>query len=218
VLKTGTKMEKLLKAQYQWKLWVFIIANFSILVSIHLTSKIDINTISTVFNEFKVERGITLVLLPIITLILNGLVSSNLKSILVFWRLKNPLPGCRVFTEIALSDPRIEINVLEQKFGHLPDEPVKQNQLWYKIYKKHQEKKIILDSHINYLLSRDMASLGFLFLILYPIYLVISGLNNQSFLLFGIILISEYIILAITAQNYGKRFICNVLTEESSSD
>lgn len=218
VLKILAEKEKLLKAQYQWKLWIFIILNLSILISIHLTNKIDINTTRVVLNRLTLEKGIMLLLFPILTLVLNGLISSNLKSILVFWRIKNPLPGSRVFSEIASSDPRIDISVLERKIDHLPDDPIKQNQLWYRIYKKHQEENVIKDSHKNYLLSRDLTSLSFLFLIIYLLYLIISKLINQSFLLFGAILVFEYVILALTAQNYGKRFVCNVLAEESSSD
>ena len=70
---------------------------------------------------------------------------------------------------------------------------------------------MIFDSQRNFLLARDLTTISFLILIIFPIGLVVSGIKVTSVLIYAIALIGEYIILAITAQNYGKRFACNAL-------
>ena len=39
----------------------------------------------------------------------------------------------------------------------------------------------------------------------------------QKRIIYSLYLVMQYVVLAITAQNYGKRFVCNVLAEVSSS-
>jgi hypothetical protein len=51
----------------------------------------------------------------ILAMIFNGLVGGNFKAKLVFWRLHDPLPGCRAFSHYLHIDPRIDANVLQTK-------------------------------------------------------------------------------------------------------
>ncbi len=93
--------EKSLKEQNEAKLLAFLIINLSILI----------------YVRFNIEQSIGFISLPIAVHIINGLIDSNYKPMLVFWRIKCPLPGCRAFTELIQNDSRINIESLKRKFG-----------------------------------------------------------------------------------------------------
>jgi len=117
-----------------------------------LVSK-DINiTELTQFEKYLTAKNSVIAsFAPIISIVLNGLLSSNAKVILVFWRIKYPLPGSRVFSDLAKKDLRINLEKIREKYGYLPKDSIEQNKLWYRIYKLHESKITILDSHKNYL-------------------------------------------------------------------
>jgi ABC-type transport system involved in multi-copper enzyme maturation permease subunit len=159
--------------------------------------------------------GAWLLISGIVVTLLNGLMDSTFKAVLVFWRTPHPLPGCRAFSQFMTADPRIDSAVLEERYGCLPDEPVAQNQLWYKIYRKHRDNPVIADVHKKFLLTRDLTSISLLF---FPV-LSIAGFflleNHQVSLIYTAILMLVWIISCQAAKTYGARFVCNVLAEES---
>lgn len=69
-------------------------------------------------------------------LILCLVIPVNLKYMIIFWRLKNPLPGSRIFSELAVDDQRIDIKDLEGRYGKLPTEPREQKHCGIKFTKK----------------------------------------------------------------------------------
>ena len=143
-------------------------------------------------------------------LILCFVIPVNLKYMIIFWSLKNPLPGSRVFSELAVEDQRIDIKELEGRYGKLPTEPREQNALWYKIYKEKQNDKIINSSHGQWLLLREMAVLSLIFmLLLIPINLFINFGKIAN--IYGIILFAQYMIIRQAAINTAERFTCNVI-------
>jgi hypothetical protein len=152
------------------------------------------------------------------TVVVCGLPSLNLKYILIFWRWKNPLPGTRAFTQLMDTDPRIDTKALKQRYIPLPKEPAEQNQLWYKLYKKHQHDKTVLEAQKHFLLTRELNSISFLsLLILVPAGYFISS-NRQLWLIYFICLIVAFLVTALAARNYGSRFVTNVLAIESTTD
>lgn len=143
-------------------------------------------------------------------LILCFIIPSNSKSVIIFWRFKNPLPGCRVFSELAVKDPRIDVKELENRYGRLPIEPKAQNTLWYKIYKEKQNEKIIHSSHGHWLLFREITAISVMFaLLLAPISLFVTG-GKISFI-YAFALMVQYLILRQSAVNAAEQFTCNVL-------
>ena len=133
-----------------------------------------------------------------------------MKNVIVLWKLRNPLPACRVFTELAQNDPRIDINELREKHGKLPEDPVEQNRLWYKIYESKQNEPIILASHGRWLLFRELGAIALVFLLVSSSASLISSPGTDSAIYSGL-LSAQYILLSIAAQNTSKRFACNVL-------
>lgn len=97
---------------------------------------LNLNFANENYKKIFVENGIVTVVSTIITFILNGLLSSDFKAKLVFWKKENIYPGCRAFTDLLYRDCRIDKFALRQKYGELPIQPQDQNKLWYKMYKK----------------------------------------------------------------------------------
>jgi len=193
----------------------FIIINIIIFIAIYIYGKIGIKELQKIIELFTFRDGFILIAIPIITIVTNGILTSNIKSSLVFWKIKSPLPGCRIFSNLALHDPRIDFNKIIKKYGNIPHEPSAQNKLWYEIYKRHQEKTIIRESHKNYLLTRDLSGLAFIFLFIVILSLFFIELNLRIKLIYSLFLLLQYLIISISARNYGNRFACNVLAEDS---
>jgi hypothetical protein len=130
--------------------------------------------------------------------------------VIIFWKVKNPLPGSRAFTELALKDPRIDIKELENRYGKLPTEPRDQNALWYKIFKEKQDEKIIHASHGHWLLFREIVVISVMIaLLLVPISLFINFGKIST--IYAFLVLVQYLILRQVAVNAAERFTCNVL-------
>jgi hypothetical protein len=152
------------------------------------------------------------------TVVICGLLSSNLKYILIFWRWQNPLPGTRAFTHLMSKDPRIDTKILEERYAPLPTDPTDQNRLWYKLYKKHERDKSVLEAQKHFLLTRELNSVSFLSLFILGVagYFIFS--NQQLWMIYLIGLLATFLVTAIAARNYGSRFATNILAIESVAD
>lgn len=147
----------------------------------------------------------------------NDLLSPNIKAVLVFWRIRNALPGHRAFSEVAIRDPRIDMNILKERLGEFPANPIDQNTVWYQIYQTHKEAKEVREAHRNYLLFRDCASLTILIGIVAMTVSFFSKATFHQFLILIAITIVQFLICAISARNTGIRFVQNVLALECVS-
>jgi len=206
-----------LKSQYLFKLWIFIGFNFILFWMILVSKDINITELTQFEKYLTAKSSVIASFAPIISIVLNGLLSSNAKVILVFWRIKYPLPGSRVFSDLAKKDLRINLEKIREKYGYLPKDSIEQNKLWYRIYKLHESKITILDSHKNYLLCRDLTGLSAIFLVVFTIFtLIFVGVKMRTFY-YVLYLFIQFLFLSIAAQNYGNRFVCNVLAEESAN-
>lgn len=167
--------------------------------------EVKISNEALIFQNPLIAVGIHLSIL-----ILCFIIPVDIKNVVIFWRLKDPLPGCRVFTELICKDHRIDIKELEHKYGKLPTEPREQNTLWYKIYKERQDEKVILSSHGKWLLFREITIIALiLMLLLSPMSLLISF--DKSSTIYLALLIAQYFILRQATVNAAERFTCNVL-------
>lgn len=167
--------------------------------------EVKISNETLIFQNPLIAIGIHLSIL-----ILCFIIPVDIKNVIIFWRFKNSLPGCRVFTELICKDHRIDIKDLENKYGKLPTEPREQNTLWYKIYKEKQDEKIILSSHGKWLLFRECAIIALIFvLLLSPMSFLISV--DKSSTIYLILLIAQYFILRQATVNAAERFTYNVL-------
>ena len=98
--------------------------------------------------------------LPLPTLILDGIVTPDFKAVLVYWRQEHTLAGHRAFSVHAKVDRRVDVKVLEDKHGPLPDKASEPNELRYKLSKGTADKASVDQAHYSWLLSRDLTNLG----------------------------------------------------------
>ena len=159
------------------------------------------------------KNGLVVAMMPILVLVLSGLISAELKAILVFWRVKNALPGHRVFTKLAPCDARIDMNDLRRKLGDIPRAAKEQNTCWFKLYKKHESAPTVENPHRSFLLARDLASIALIFSIGGGFGLAFGGVKFTTVALYVVVMLAQYFLLAVVARNHGNRLVCNVIVE-----
>jgi hypothetical protein len=206
-----------LKSKNAVYLWTFIGANLAIFLSLFVGKGFTSSSVDHFWQRVTTKDGIIAASLPMLAIVLAGVLNDTGKARLVFWHWHNPLPGCRAFTHLIDTDPRIDVPTLKAKLGELPHDPQAQNALWYRLYKKHSADVKISEAHKIYLLTRDMASIAALFVVLFTIGVAAASLNWKTAALYAVGLTAQYLLVARAAQNYGTRFVLNVLSEESQS-
>ena len=168
--------------------------------------------LSNYYKNFKIEDGILVGLGSLIVIVFTGLISAEWKARIVFLKWKNPLPGHRSFTKLAKLDSRIDLKILEKKYGTLPVDEKEQNLLWYKIYKEYENEVIVKTSQSHFLLTRDLASVTIIVTIIIIMVMLIYKLGIGVIFIFFLVMTLHYFVLILSSQNYGRRFVCNVLT------
>lgn len=156
-----------LRQESRWHLFVVLAANLIILSAAITYGRIYLDELRGLVGEWIVGwRPLgSIAAAAIIATVANGLLSSQVKFRLVFWRWHSPLPGSRAFSHHLRRDARIDFPALERELGPFPSEPEAQNALWYRIYQAVQNEPAIKSVHRDFLLTRDCAGLGMLLLI-----------------------------------------------------
>lgn len=167
-------------------------------------------------TRLAVIRASLTALLPIPVLILSSLISSEHKAILVFWRRSHPLPGARAFTMHAPADYRIDLAKLKKNVGEFPTVERDQNSKWYGLYKQVDSDPLVMDSHKNYLLFRDIAVMSLLLVPTLPLVFHFSGVDSTRILVSAAWFIGQYLVTAFAARTTGIRFVQNVLAIHAS--
>jgi hypothetical protein len=170
----------------------------------------DLELLKTATGRFGVAA-----LVPVVVMLLNSLVPPETKSVWIFWRLREVLPGHRAFSEYASRDPRVSIQALTLKLGVLPQAAAEQNRLWYQLYKKAENQPAIAAAHRQYLLFRDLASLSLLLALVTSVPLIfIHSLEAGVWVV--TILGLQYVASVIAARNHSIALITNVLAHASN--
>jgi len=193
-----------LKKSYQKHLYGFLFLNIILYLGFILGLSFD--NMASIDN---LSKGVFMVFAPLVLLLLNGLLPSKYKEILVFWRFKKVLAGNRAFSIYAKQDERIDLDVLKKQYPEIQTTQFDENKVWYRIYQKHKNDPSVWDGHRNYLLTRDMTFIAFLSMLL-------SGLLVFDVVFFSILLV-EYIVLVWVCRNYAVRFVQSVLAVESAT-
>lgn len=179
------------------------VALFVVFQAVHLIS------ISNLVTQSRWLSGLA----PIVVLVLNGFVPSRAKASIVYWRIRDPLPGARAFTVHGPRDERVDMEVLESRYGPLPTKSTEQNRLWYRLYKLVEAERSVVDAHANFLLARDLTVTAVLLaIILSPASFLMHGWSKLT-IGYSLYLIGQYFLLMAAARNYGNRFVCNVMAE-----
>ena len=160
--------------------------------------------------------GTTSALSLIAALILSWIIPSDIKEMLVFWRVKHVLPGHRAFSSLMLTDERIDFDRLRAKVGNFPTDPAGQNKLWYRLLKKHGGDEGIAETHQRFLCFRDASGISIVLCIATPVFAVF--LNAADFWIAMLAFFGQYLLFMAVARNAANRLVVNVLALESVSD
>lgn len=162
-----------------------------------------------------IKEGIFYTIAIIAAIILSRFIPHKIKEFLISLRWRNALPGCRAFSKLVYSDPRIDIATLKKKTGIFPSCPHEQNALWYKFLKQHESKSEIQTDHQNYLFFRDMASISMLMLIVVLVFMPFYDPVFGNFKYIVAVFAGQYLLFAFAGRNAGIRFVQTVLAIEA---
>lgn len=215
----SSSSSKNLKNENSGTIWKLIACDFTILSFILAVPSVN-TLIATISLKAFLESSLLKVLLSsilgsILVKILTDILTPQLKHVIIFWRLKDTLPGHRAFSEMVNKDPRIDKENLEKRLESFPSEPIDQNRLWYKIYQKYKNDELILDSHSKFLFFRDSCVLTIFVFVVSIAICVVLKVTQFQFLLVISYQILQLLILMIAGRNTGNRFVQNVLCLES---
>jgi len=73
------------------------------------------------------------------------------------------------------------------------------------------------ESHKIYLLTGDMATIAEPTVLLFSIGAGAAGVEVKIALVYFVLLLAQYVLIAKAVHNYGNRFVLNVICEEASS-
>lgn len=208
---------KSLKSQNRWRITAFVVFNIVVFWLIYVGQLVNLSNADTLWRQIMSKGGIGIPMMPIVAIVVVNILSTRLKMIIVFWRVRHSVPGARAFSKIAKRDDRIDYDRLEALHGDLPKHPREQNQLWYKIYKKHQNKINITDSHRSFLLIRDLTSASVIFLLFFGCAVFMKRVSENVVYGYMAFLLIQYLALSVVARNLGNRLVCNVLAEETAA-
>ncbi len=159
-------------------------------------------------------KAVGMFALTIFVTLLNGLVGHDAKAALVFWRLRNALPGFRAFSNLPDGDTRVDKARLKSAVGGVfPEEPADQNRTWYRLYQKFSENGSVVSTHKEYLLFRDLTWITFMLA-----FLGMGGLmfvRPSAALVYGAASVVLYLFIRRVAAIRGYRFVSTVLAVAS---
>lgn len=175
-------------------------------------------------NEFIIKPIYSIIFIPlvmILALIVMNFFPSKIKDVLIFWKIKNALPGYRWQSDIAIKDSKLNLQKLNKKYENNLS-PKEQQNIWYEAYQKCKGDEAILESQKNYLFARDLCTTTVLILpVIFVIYILGKIFFNLPFSFFIInlmVLIVFYLLLVYVTRNCANRFVCNVLSIDSTKD
>jgi hypothetical protein len=207
--------EPYLKGKNAPYLWSFISINVALFLGVLIGKPLSESSIDNFWHRVTMRDGVFAVGIPILAIVLSAVLGDRGKARLVFWRWTNPLPGCRVFSELLKTDPRVNMSVLHSKLGEFPTTAHDQNSLWFSVYRRRSTAPRILEAHKMYLLTREMAAIAAVFTLLFAAILFLGTIDLKISGIYIAALVLQYLLIATAARNYGNRFVLNVLSEES---
>lgn len=206
----------------------FVLSNLLIVLLLNNTLKflININFNTSIFEI--IQLVLTGSFLYLFVFVLDSLIPISLKSkMLLYFRIKKEykffqMPGEYIFTKLKNGSKDLRINkervMNRYKFIYekMPENDYirreYENDNWYNLYRKYEEKGRIETAQKEYLLCRDMVSSFCVFALIYIILFCI-GLVNLTYYIFGYF-VFMYIILLICSRNKANRYIINVIVED----
>lgn len=206
-------MKLTLKTQNLPLIAVYITLNIAIFLTLLNIGSIETQSIQGYYEKLSLKDGVFFGVLILLVIVFSGMVSNKVKEMVVFWKTKDRLPGCRAFSQYAKEDSRIDLKVLKAKFGKIPTSPSEQNKHWYKIFKTLNDNSIN-STHKDSLLCRELSVMTLeMFLLTIPIFLFYGAVIGFSYFVFIVV---EYLMVRYCAKNSAERLVVNTLALASA--
>lgn len=198
-----------MKANNIVPLSVLMVLQFAV-VSLINQSALDIS-----FVDLLKDTGGAMLAIGVVSGWLSYLIPADVKSVLVFWRWNNVLPGHR-FIQLSEKDRRIDTVRLKARvpeFDLLKQNNSEQNSYWYKeFYRPSRKQEEVASTHRAYLLYRDAAAVSFvsvLALLVAKQFMgeYLSEVSYQSLWVFALA-ITGFI---VAARNAGHRLVTTAI-------
>ncbi len=204
-----------LKKSYKWPLRSIFVANVAAFWVVIIWRQELLETWA-LLESISLSDGILGLLFSVGAFVLDGLLSADAKTRVVYWRWRNPLPGSRAFSTHLPAERRADRDRLVADWGDLPDTPEGENRLWYRIYRTVEDEIRVQEAHRAWLFSRDIAGYSALFAGLFGSAALFSDASPIIVGPYLVALASQYGVAALAAQNYGVRFVRTVLAIAST--
>jgi hypothetical protein len=203
-----------IKAQNSRLIWAVVVADALALVGFAFPAAAD--QAVTWFASGARLAGASIA--PVLVLLLTSILPAELKAVLVFWRVRDVLPGHRAFSVYALKDPRIDVARLRAAVGEFPVLARDQNSLWYRLFKQVETDPGVAQAHRHFLLFRDLAALSLLLAIIAPLALYALAAGDVAVWLALALFGSQHLATALAGRFHGVRLVCNVLARHGATD
>lgn len=207
-------MKRSHKDANRWPLSLALAAN--LVVYYFLVRGIDLATLSGSQALSHVEKLLPGGLAAALCGIINSQLRPQVKARIVFFRWHNPLPGCEAFTKHAPADPRIDMTILESKFGPLPTDARAQNTLWYRLYQQVQNTKAVRQINRNWLFARDYGCVVALLTPLLGVAGIFQMATFSSYVGMLAILGGQFLLASQAARNNAIRLVTTVIAQVSA--
>ena len=207
-----------IKSRYRGRLTAFVACMALLVFVVFSGSDVQRAILAGRWIELVQLEHLLSLALPFAALILDGIVTSNVKAVLVYWKWRNPLPAHQAFTVHGRNDSRVDMSALEEEHGPLPSDPAEQNQLWYRLSKSTADRPSVDEAHCAWLLARDLTSLTFVLLVVTAGLTASFRFNGWEWMVLVGAQLSLYVLLRQVAANKGTRLVTTVLAEAATQE
>lgn len=207
-------MARSLKDSYRMQLFAALAVNLAVYYTlINGLSLSDFTMETAAANIASVAPG---GLAAVFCGILNSQLNYLQKSRIVFFRWRDPLPGCRAFSHYAPRDPRINMKSVRAKWSPLPRGAAQQNALWYRIYQQEQGTDAVRYLNKNWLFARDYTSMCVLIITMLGTVGALQMPSVTSWSVFIGVVLMQFLFARRSAVNYAERFVTTVIAQAAS--
>ena len=175
-------------------------------------SLLDKLSLDTIIKKYPLPLGTFI----IAAMICQHIMPNSMKHAITYWRISDPLPGCRAFSKYAEMDHRINVEKLQRLTGPCPRSPREQNTKWYELYQQVENHPAVISSNKSHLLFRDLSVASFLSSVIATILMTSSIIKNPHPWISIFMIVAIYIITSICAQNASIKFVQTVMAVISS--
>jgi len=204
------------KAENNLKLSILLAGNFLVCLALinDLGSKIQWKDLS--FDQF--EQVVPVGLGVMLVAVLNALVSPRVKAMVVYLKLRHPLPGSDAFSQLACKDDRVNLEILRKAFGELPTAAAGANSLWYSIFRQYKDDPSVYSANKSFVLLRDCAVFSVAILLLSILGLLFTSEHRGALLWMVALGAIQFLLFRHAAANEGRRLVVNVLAIASAEE